>query len=118
MDKIWDRNPSKSEVIGRCGGDGKTEWPRRTDKSQTLKKSKKQIMKPRRRAIMNVLFHHGMSCIWANLFFPPSGIKLNVFSKLNTTFSIKNFVLTLPVLTVLIYKCPTAVFPISVSTRF
>ena len=24
MDKIWDRNPSKSEVIGRCGGDEKT----------------------------------------------------------------------------------------------
>jgi len=24
MDKIWDRNPSKSEVIGRCGGDQKT----------------------------------------------------------------------------------------------
>ena len=21
MDKIWYRNPSKSEVIGRCGGD-------------------------------------------------------------------------------------------------
>ena len=20
MDKIWDRNPSKSEVIGHCGG--------------------------------------------------------------------------------------------------
>ena len=39
MDKIWDRNPSKSEVIGRCGEDEKTEWPRRTDKSQTLKKA-------------------------------------------------------------------------------
>jgi len=25
MDKIWFRNPSKSEVIGRCGGDGKKE---------------------------------------------------------------------------------------------
>jgi len=25
MDKIWYRNPSKSEVIGRCGGDEKTE---------------------------------------------------------------------------------------------
>jgi len=24
MDKIWDRNPSKLEVIGRCGGDEKT----------------------------------------------------------------------------------------------
>ena len=24
MDKIWDENPSKSEVIGRCGGDEKT----------------------------------------------------------------------------------------------
>jgi len=24
MDKIRDRNPSKSEVIGRCGGDEKT----------------------------------------------------------------------------------------------
>jgi len=23
-------------VIGRCGGDEKTEWPRRTDKSGTL----------------------------------------------------------------------------------
>ena len=24
-------NPSKSEVIGPCGGDENTEWPRRTD---------------------------------------------------------------------------------------
>jgi len=24
MDKIWDRNPPKSEVICRCGGDEKT----------------------------------------------------------------------------------------------
>ena len=24
MDKIWYRNPSKSEVIGRCGGNEKT----------------------------------------------------------------------------------------------
>ena len=37
MDMIWDRNPSKSEVIGRCGGDEKTEWPLRTDNSRTLK---------------------------------------------------------------------------------
>ena len=43
MDKIWDRNPSKSEVIGRCGGDKKTEWPRRTGKSQILKKEKKEV---------------------------------------------------------------------------
>jgi len=38
MEKIWDRNLSNSEVIGRCGGDEKTEWPRKTDKSRTLKK--------------------------------------------------------------------------------
>ena len=24
MDKIWDGNPSKLEVIGRCGGDEKS----------------------------------------------------------------------------------------------
>ena len=30
-------NASKSEVIGRCGGDEKTEWPHRTDKSWSLK---------------------------------------------------------------------------------
>ena len=42
MDKIWDRNPSKSEVIGRCGGDKKAEWPRGTDNSRTLKKHLKQ----------------------------------------------------------------------------
>ena len=38
MDKIWDRNPSKSEVIGCCGGDETNERSRRTDKSRTLKK--------------------------------------------------------------------------------
>jgi len=32
-------NPSKSEVIGRCGGDEKNERPCRTDKSRTLKKN-------------------------------------------------------------------------------
>jgi len=25
MDKIWDENPSKSEVIDHCGWDGKTQ---------------------------------------------------------------------------------------------
>ena len=39
MDKIWYRNPSKSEVIGRCGEDEKTEWPHKTDKSRTPKKA-------------------------------------------------------------------------------
>ena len=34
-------NPSKSDVIGRCGDDEKNEWPRRTDKSQTLKTKQK-----------------------------------------------------------------------------
>jgi len=38
MDKIWYRNPSKSEIVGRCGGDEKNERPRRTDKSRMLKK--------------------------------------------------------------------------------
>ena len=38
MDNILYRHPSNSEVIGRCGGDEKTEWPRRTDKSLTLNK--------------------------------------------------------------------------------
>ena len=42
MDKIWYRNPSKSEVIGHCGGDEKNEWPRRSDKSRTLKKNTKK----------------------------------------------------------------------------
>jgi len=39
MDKIWDWNPSKSDVIGHCGGDETNEWSRRTDKSRTLKKT-------------------------------------------------------------------------------
>ena len=42
MDKIWYRNPSKSEVIGRCGGDEKNEWQCRIDKSRTQKKQKKR----------------------------------------------------------------------------
>ena len=36
----------KSEVIGRCGwGDEKNEWPRRTNKSRTLKKIKNKNSK-------------------------------------------------------------------------
>ena len=38
MDKIWDRNPSKSEVIGCCGGDEKTNGHAELTKRQTLKK--------------------------------------------------------------------------------
>jgi len=36
MGKIWDRNPLKSEVIGRCGRDEKNEWLCRNDKCRTL----------------------------------------------------------------------------------
>ena len=36
-------NPLKSEVIGR-GWNEKNEWPRRNDKSRTLKKKKKKNM--------------------------------------------------------------------------
>ena len=35
------KKPSKSEVIGRCGGNEKNEWSRRTDKNRTLKNNKK-----------------------------------------------------------------------------
>ena len=42
MDKIWDRESFEVRYhIGRCGGDEKTEWPRKTDISRTLKKRKK-----------------------------------------------------------------------------
>ena len=37
MDKIWDENPSMSDVIGRCGGDEKTKWPHRKENKRTLK---------------------------------------------------------------------------------
>ena len=40
MDKIWDRNPSTSEVIGRCGGNEKNEWSPSTDKRRNAKKFK------------------------------------------------------------------------------
>jgi len=40
MEKIWYRNPSKSEVIGCCCVDEKNEWPRRTDKSRKKVKKK------------------------------------------------------------------------------
>ena len=39
MDKIWYRNPSKSEVIGRCGGDEK---PRMITQNRQKSKAKKK----------------------------------------------------------------------------
>ena len=46
-------NPSKSEVIGRCGGDEKNEWPRRTYKSYA-KKQKKQSSKNTIHIFLNI----------------------------------------------------------------
>ena len=40
MDKIWYRNPVKSEVIGRCGGDEKTEWPTQNRQKSNAKNNK------------------------------------------------------------------------------
>ena len=40
MDKIWYRNPSKSEVIGGCGGDEK---PRMTTQNRQKSNAKKSI---------------------------------------------------------------------------
>ena len=33
MDKIWDRNPSKSEVIDRCVGDEKKTMDKQNDQN-------------------------------------------------------------------------------------
>ena len=40
MDKIWYRNPSKSEVIGLCGGDEKTNDHAEPTKVECLKDKK------------------------------------------------------------------------------
>jgi len=37
MDKIWYRNPLKSEVIGRCGGDEKNWMTKQNGHSRMLK---------------------------------------------------------------------------------
>ena len=40
MDNIWDRNHSKSEIIGRCGGDEKNPNDHAEPNRRTLKKDK------------------------------------------------------------------------------
>ena len=40
MDKIWYRNPSKSEVIDRCGGDEKTRMTTQNRQQSNAKKTK------------------------------------------------------------------------------
>ena len=56
-------NPSKSEVIGRCGGDDKTEWPRITDKSRTLKTQKQKQTTKRYINDMTKRFDRSCVCI-------------------------------------------------------
>ena len=43
MHNIWDRNPSKSEVIGRCGGDEKNERQSRTLKDIAIYEYKANV---------------------------------------------------------------------------
>ena len=40
MDNIWYRNPSKSEVIGRCGGDEKTTKTTQNRQKSNVNKNK------------------------------------------------------------------------------
>ena len=42
MDKIWYRNPSKSEVIGHCGSDEKTNDHAESTKVERLNKIQKK----------------------------------------------------------------------------
>ena len=46
MDQIWDRNPSKSDVIGRCRGMKKNELT-----TQNRQKSNAKIRKEKKRVI-------------------------------------------------------------------
>ena len=39
MDKIWYRNPSKSKVIGRCGGDEKKRMTTQNRQKSNAKKN-------------------------------------------------------------------------------
>ena len=43
MDKIWFRNPTMSEVIGRCGGDKKRMTTQNRQKSNAKKKKEKKL---------------------------------------------------------------------------
>jgi len=43
MDKIWDGNPSKSEVIGRCGRDEKPKGHPEPTKVKRLKKHTRNL---------------------------------------------------------------------------
>jgi len=42
MDKIWDRNPSKSEIIGRCGTYEKMTTQNRQKSNANKKKEKRE----------------------------------------------------------------------------
>ena len=64
MDKIWHRNPSKSEVIGCCGGDEKPEWPRRTEMSNARKKKKKKSVID---SCLDILLADGQGCLEGDL---------------------------------------------------
>ena len=59
MDKICDRNPSKSEVIGRCGGDEKKRMTTQNRKSRTLKNKKISPMSTKSNSIVKVLTCNG-----------------------------------------------------------
>jgi len=60
MDNIWDGNPSKSEVVGRCGGDENPEWSCRTDKSRTEEPPNKPLCDVMYTITLNGCLHYTM----------------------------------------------------------
>ena len=71
MDKIWERNLSKSEVNGRCGRDEQNKWPRRTDKSQTLKEFILNVKEKRRlpEIVKSISDREGLSNIHSSIIY-------------------------------------------------
>ena len=63
MDKIWNRNLSKLEVFGRCGGDEKKELPRRTDKSDCEYNKKIALVLCWKADFLNFVFLYWFSLI-------------------------------------------------------
>ena len=60
MVKIWDGNPSKSEIIGRCGGDEKKNdnaEPTKTNKTKQTNKTTQKTVQILSKTVSNYLFN-------------------------------------------------------------
>ena len=91
MGKIWDRNPSKSEVIGRCGGDEKTRMPTQNRQKSNAQKTKINFSPERETLPNNLPYYTRVGVLQCHVIIEPYGRCYLIMKLVPETYTVRQW---------------------------